>query len=189
MNEQDVGITSAPAAVVGAVIDLASAALGAQAPAVEIVDVEQVIEALRAWRPACVEFAYLDGLALIQQGNWADAEFVFRSLVHESRCMPASQDMLLRCMRALGRVDWAHEARRIADENPASDAARAARALLADEELQQAVRAARRTGVFVAPESAVALNEEKESEASATGGESPAIHAVDISLTMHYMRI
>jgi len=110
MNEQDVGITSAPAAVVGAVIDLASAALGAQAPAVEIVDVEQVIEALRAWRPACVEFAYLDGLALIQQGNWADAEFVFRSLVHESRCMPASQDMLLRCMRALGRVDWAHEA-------------------------------------------------------------------------------
>jgi type III secretion protein HrpB1 len=188
MNQQDVRITSAPAAVVGAVIDLASAALGEDAPAEEVVDVEQVIEALRAWRPECVELAYLDGLVLIRQGNWADAEFVFRGLVRESRCVPASQSMLLRCMRALGQIDWQHEARHIAEDSPDSEAARAARALLADEELQQAVRTARRTGVFVAPESAVVLNEQKESEA-ATGGDSYAIQAVDISLTMNYMRI
>jgi type III secretion protein HrpB1 len=190
MNQPDVCIPFAPApAVVGSIIDLAAAALSGDKSPVEMADVEQVIDALRVWRPACVEFAYLDGLVQIHLGNWTDAEFIFGGLVLKSRCMPASQAMQLRCMHALGSPGWQHEARRLAEDSSSGDAGAVARSMLADDELQQAIRTAHRTGVFVAPESATAAQEAAQPRTAATSGLSHVSLAADLSLMMNYMRI
>ncbi|GAB7524087.1 HrpB1 family type III secretion system apparatus protein [Paraburkholderia sp. 2C] len=179
-----------PAEAVGAVVELVRAAFAAgnTPPAVDTDDLEQAIDALHLMRPTCAEFAFFDGWLLMWREDWEAAEALFRDLVARSVCLPASKGMLLQCMKERDVFGWQDEARRLADEHAGDDVGRLAKTFLARDDLRHAVAAARRTGRFVAPESALALeNADSNQDAGTLAASSQT--ACDLLATMQYMRI
>jgi type III secretion protein HrpB1 len=179
-----------PSEVVGAVIELVRAAFvtGNMPPSVDSDDLEQVIDVLHVLRPACAEFAFFDGWLLMWREDWESAEETFRGLVARSVCVPASKGMLLQCMKERDVFGWQDDARRLADEHGDDDIGRLAKTFLAKDDLKRAVAAAHRTGRFVAPQSALVLdNAEKTRDADTLPALSQS--AGDLLATMQYMRI
>jgi len=179
-----------PSEVVGAVVELVRSAfaVGNTPPAVDTDELEQVIGALHVMRPTCAEFAFFDGWLLMWREAWEEAEALFRDLVVRSVCVPASKGMLLQCMKERDVFGWQDEARKLADEHGDDDIGRLAKTFLARDDLRHAVAAARRTGRFVAPESALALENAEQNQDDRTFAVSSQT-ACDVLATMQYMRI
>ncbi|MET1477257.1 MULTISPECIES: HrpB1 family type III secretion system apparatus protein [Burkholderia] len=179
-----------PSGVVGAIVDLVRVALArAGTPAqVDIDDLEHLVDVLHLLRPDSAEFAFFDGWLHMVREEWSDAERLFRNLVERSVCLPASKGMLLQCLKARQEFGWQEEARHLLEEGGNEEVERLAKVLLASEELKQAVATAKRTGRFVAPDSALAF----ENGAHAEDGEAvatPSSSSSDMLLTMQYMRV
>jgi type III secretion protein HrpB1 len=179
-----------PSAVVGAIVDLVGVAFArAGTPAqVEIDDIEHLVEALHLLRPASAEFAFFDGWLHMLREEWSEAEWLFRDLVERSICLPSSKGMLLQCLKARQEFGWQDEARKLVEENGNEEVARLAKVLLASDELKQAVANAKRTGRFVAPDSALAFENGAHGEDSGAVAP-PSPTSSDMLLTMQYMRI
>lgn len=175
-----------PSVVVVALVDLAGAAFarsGTRAR-LDIEDIEHLVDMLHLLRPDNADFSFFDGWLHMLREEWSDAEQLFRRLVDRSICLPASRGMLLQCLKSGQGFGWQDEARKIVDEGSDKDVIQLAKLLLAGDDLKQAAAEARRTGRFVAPESARAFADEaKADERGASQSTS------DVSLTMHYMRI
>jgi type III secretion protein HrpB1 len=179
-----------PSELVGAIIDLVRAAFarGNTPEQADADDIEHVVEMLHLMRPACADFAFFDGWLHMLREEWSEAEGVFRGLVERSICVPASNGMLLQCLKARQEFGWQDEARRLVAESGDEEVARLAKVLLAGDDLKQAVATAKRTGRFVAPESALAF--EKGAQAGDSGALAPSLESTsDMLLTMQYMRI
>ncbi|TKC86940.1 hypothetical protein FAZ69_20170 [Trinickia terrae] len=183
-----------PSTVVGALVDLAGAAFARSGTyaGVDVDDIEHLVDMLHLLRPGNAEFSYFDGWLHMLRHEWSEAEELFRGLVERSVCLPSSRGMLLQCLKARQEFGWQDEARKIVEEGGDKDVTRLAKLLLASDELKQAAATARRTGRFVAPESALAFEEESkagESGAVAAPPQSQSQSASDLLLTIHYMRI
>ncbi|MEJ0003127.1 MAG: HrpB1 family type III secretion system apparatus protein [Pararobbsia sp.] len=181
-----------PSTVVGALIDLASSAFAHSGTPmeVEIENLEHLVEMLHLLRPDNVDFSFFDGWLRMLHKEWSEAEDIFRGLVERSVCMPASRGMLLQCLKARGDFGWKDEARTIVEEGGDKDVTRLAKLLLASDDLKDAAAAGRRTGRFVTPESARAVEEEEGDEAADNGaGATSSQLTSDMLLAMHYMRI
>ncbi|HEV3104154.1 MAG TPA: HrpB1 family type III secretion system apparatus protein [Trinickia sp.] len=179
-----------PPAVVGAVVELVRAAFArAGTPSsVETDDIELVVESLHTMRPTCAEFAFFDGWLHMLREEWSEAEWVYRGLVERSICAPASSGMLLHCLKKRGESGWQAEASTLAEQCGDKDVAKLAKVLLASDDLQRAAVTAKRTGRFVAPESAL----EFETAAQPEDGDvvaAPSHATSDILFAMQYMRI
>ncbi|MEQ5842575.1 hypothetical protein N0A02_24295 [Paraburkholderia acidicola] len=190
MSDQREHATCAPA-VLGGLADLVGAAFAGcdgLMTKVDVDDIEQLVEALHVLRPTCVEFEFFDGWLYMLRKEWAEAESVYRRLIECSVCMPASRGMLLQCMKATHTFGWQDEARKVIEECSNDDVTRLAKTLIANDDLQHAYAAARRTGQFVAPESTRELEQEKvaqESQPSAVR----TLTADDMLMSMQYIRI
>jgi type III secretion protein HrpB1 len=180
-----------PREALGVVTDLAAAAFaaagGAAAGAPDVDDLEQLVDALHVLRSDNADFAFFDGWLQMLRRNWDEAEWIFRGLVARSVCVPASHGMLLQCLKARNVFGWQDEARRIADEQGDSDVGRLARTLLAAADLQRATLEAARTGRFVPPESALALERDDDAPAASGAGFAPA--PPELPLTLQYLRV
>lgn len=143
------------AAVVGGLIQIVIVALTERfpTPQADLDDVDQLIEALHTLRPNCTDFDFLDGMMQLTRKNWIDATAIFRSLVSQAIRLPASRGLLMYCMRQTGDPDWRTEADQLRQEYDLADVALVARSLIAGEDLSHAIESAKRTGVFVLPES------------------------------------
>ncbi|PMS22562.1 hypothetical protein C0Z18_04350 [Trinickia dabaoshanensis] len=179
-----------PSGVVGAIVDLVGVAFGgAGTPAqVDIDDIEHLVQALHLLRPESSEFVFFDGWLLMLRGEWSEAEWVFRGLVERAICLPASKGMLLQCLKAKQEFGWQEEARKLLEEGGNEDVERLAKVLLASDELKQAVATAKRTGRFVAPDSALAFEQDAQVEDSGAVA-TPSQTSSDMLLAMKYMRI
>ena len=182
--------SSWPPAVVGAIVDLTGAAFANSGTrtGVDIEDIEHLVAMLHLLRPDNADFSFFDGWLHMLRDEWSEAEELFRHLVERSVCLPASRGMLLKCLKARDEFGWQDEARRIVEDEGDRDVTRLAKLLLAGDDLKHAAADARRTGRFVAPESARSLDDE------AAAGDSAAAQpqlpsANDMLMTMHYMRI
>lgn len=179
-----------PSTVVGSIVDLTGAAFahcGTQAK-LDIEDLEHVVDMLHLLRPDNADFSFFDGWLHMLREEWSDAEHLFRSLVDRAICLPSSRGMLLQCLKAAQDFGWQEEARRIVEDGGDKDVTRLAKLLLASDDLKQAAATARRTGRFVAPESARAFEEEAGAEDSGAVA-TPTQSTSDVLLTMQYMRI
>lgn len=181
-----------PREALGVVTDLAAAAFVAGGRAPETLDdLEQLVEALHVLRPDNADFAFFDGWLQMLRQNWDEAEWIFRDLVARAACLPSSHGMLLQCLKARQVFGWQDEARRLAEDHGEHDVGRLARTMLAADDLQRATLDATRTGRFVAPESALALEQDGEAALAAstgiTQGFAPAAH--ELPLALQYLRI
>ncbi len=197
MNDLENGTRAAPE-VAGALVDLAGAAFASigTAGAVDVEDVEQLVEALHSLRPDCEEIGFFDGWLCIARKEWDDAETIYRDLVTRSLCMPASSGMLLQCMKARKTFGWQDEARKVVDDYGSHEVGKLARTMLAADDVHQAIETARRTGNFVAPESVKALEDADRGAASGSASSTAdrsappaAQNAHDMMLAMQYLRI
>ena len=192
MSDQREHATCAPA-VLGCLADLVGAAFAGcdgLTTKVDVDDIEQLVEALHVLRPTCVEFAFFDGWLFMLRKEWAEAESVYRGLIERSVCMPASRGMLLQCMKATHTFGWQDEARKVIEECGNDDVTRLAKTLIANDDLQHAYAAARRTGQFVTPESTRELEQEKEKAAQEPQPSvARALTADDMLMSMQYIRI
>jgi type III secretion protein HrpB1 len=187
MNQQKEQAKCPPAAL-GCLVDLVSAAFGATSglgAKVDIDDIEQMVDALHALRPGFAEFEFFDGWVHLLRRDWASAEAVYRSLIERSVCIPSSKGMLLRCLKSSKTFGWQEEARKLADEYHDHEVGRLARVYLAGDDLQEAYAVARRTGHFVAPESAREL---EQGTAPSPAKVEPAL-TNDMLMSMQYIRI
>jgi type III secretion protein HrpB1 len=179
-----------PSAAVGAIVDLVRAALAGHAgPArIEIDDIEQLVEVLHVMRPERAEFAFFDGWLMMLREEWSDSARLFRDLADRSICLPASRGMLLRCLKAAQEPGWQEEARKLVEEGEDEEVTRLAKVLLASDDVKQAVATAKRTGRFVAPDSAREFEDGARPEASSTLA-TPSQPISDMQLVLQYMRI
>jgi type III secretion protein HrpB1 len=179
-----------PSGVVGAIASLVGMAFaGAGTPAqVDADDIEHLVQALHSLRPASAEFTFFDGWLHMLRGEWNEAEWLFRDLVERGICLPSSRGMLLQCLKARQEFGWQEEARKLLEEGGDEEVVRLAKVLLASDELKQAVATAKRTGRFVAPDSALAFEDGAPVQESGTVA-APSQPSSDMLLTMHYLRI
>jgi type III secretion protein HrpB1 len=179
-----------PRAALGAVVDVTAAAFAAsdrRAGAVDLDDLEQLVGTLHRLRPGCAEFAFFEGWLQMLREDWDEAVSIFRDLADRSICLPSSQGMLLQCLKAREAFGWQDEARKLAEEHEGDEVGQLARALLASAPLQRAQLDAARTGRFVPPESALALEQDAAPESSAQAAAAPLVF--EPSLVMQYLRI
>lgn len=180
-----------PPAALGCLVDLVSAAFAATSglgAKVDVDDIEQMVDTLHVLRPAFADFEFFDGWLHLLRRDWASAETVYRGLIERSVCMPASKGMLLRCLKSSKTFGWQDEARKLADEYRDHEVGRLARVYLAGDDLQEAYATARRTGYFVAPESARELDQG--AVGRQTKADAPAaLTTGDMLLSMQYIRI
>jgi type III secretion protein HrpB1 len=180
-----------PSMAVGAIVDLVGAAFAAGGGPSELDyldDLEQIIDALHVLRPASADFAFFDGWLDMLRKNWEDAEATFRDLIVRSQCLPASKGMLLRCLKAREAFGWQDEAKMLLEEyGDNDDVGRLARALLASEDLREAVAAGKRSGRFVAPESVVALETANATHKDSVAAASERANQ-NLLLSMQYLR-
>jgi type III secretion protein HrpB1 len=120
--------------------------------------------------------------------EWSDAAQLFRNLADRSICLPASRGMLLRCLKAGREPGWQEEARKVVDEGGDDEVIRLAKILLASDDVKQAVATAKRTGRFVAPDSAREFESGARAE-PASAATTPSQVTTDMQLVMQYMRI
>jgi type III secretion protein HrpB1 len=181
---------SCPQSIVEAVVELVTTALdpaGATAQ-VECDDVESVIDALHAMRPGCAEFSFFDGWLHVRRQEWSEAECRFLDLVERSICLPQSKAMLLQCLMAQQKFGWREETKKIAEMGGDDPAVALARALIATDDMVEAMETASRTGEFVVPDSMPALQEGV--PAVKDGTVEPMPHAAaGVPLSVQYMRI
>jgi type III secretion protein HrpB1 len=179
-----------PPAVAGAIVDLVRLAFDSAGTLgqADIDDIDHLVQALHVLRPALSEFAFFDGWVHMLREEWRDGERVFRDLVERSVCLPASKGMLLHCLKAGQQSGWQEEARKLLDEGAGEEVERLAKILLASDELTQAVETARRTGRFLAPESALAIEKSAQAE-DGSAAAAPSHAPGEAHLTMQYMRI
>ncbi len=190
MDDQREHAKCAPA-VLGCLVDLVGAAFAASdgvATKVDVDDIEQLVDVLHALRPTCADFEFFDGWLYMLRKDWAEAEAVYRRLIERSVCVPASHGMLLQCVRARQTFGWQHDARKLVEEYGDHEVGRLARTFLANDDLQHAYETARRTGTFVAPESAREL--EEGTAPSETRSSAPrSLTSDDLMMSMQYIRI
>jgi type III secretion protein HrpB1 len=101
--------------------------------------------------------------------------------------MPASRSMLMYCMSETGDPEWRVEAEKLRQDDDLAGIALVAQSLIAREDLTSAIDSAKRTGVFVVPES---IDDMRTIAAGSKLGKSqeaaPATSASDNMMLMQY---
>jgi len=162
--------------VVGGLIEAATTALMEDFPrtSVNLDDVEMMLEALHALRPNTLELHTLDGLLHVVRGQWHDAIRILRTVSDGLPGFGYARALLSLSLSATGDRTW----RQCADEVLASDASRSVKALamavVARNDMLDAIRASRLGADFVPPESMTALQELTRLEDAFAAGQSDA---------------
>jgi type III secretion protein HrpB1 len=145
--------------LIGGLIETATTALMESFPntSVNTDDVEALLVALHVLRPNTVELDTLDGILQIVRSQWPEAIRILRAVNERVPQFDYAKALLAFSLSAAGDPIW----RQYADELLAGNAARSIKALVmavvARNDMLEAVRTTRMGGAFVTPESLAAL--------------------------------
>lgn len=140
-------------------------------PRVDLDDVEQLVSAVRVLMPDVPEIGLFEGLLLAAKGRWLEAGQVFRFLSDNKQCYPDSKALLGYCLSVVREPEWQVVINEVMEHESAPNALTLARIVVAKNDYRRALEEARNTGVFVLPESARRLNEERAAQAAEAAAE------------------
>ena len=165
-------------ATLNALIEIASAGLFRHFPAAstDTIDIELVLDALRAYRPKVAEIDTLYGVLHIVNGRWEDASRTLRDVIDAAPSFGYAKAMYAYCLSSQNDAGWRQWADQALEGNAAPETRALIRALGVRADLE-AARDNHRGGEFVLPESYRDLAEEqsaKESSAAQPSQEAAA---------------
>ncbi|MFM0040884.1 MULTISPECIES: HrpB1 family type III secretion system apparatus protein [Paraburkholderia] len=146
-------------------------------------DVDALLEALHALRPALLEFYAFDGFVHAARRDWHAAIDIFAALTDKSIGLPGNAAMLIYCVAANGDAQW----RALSDdmlsvESLAREARLFVMSVVAHYDMAEAHKRSLRTGILVEPESMQRLRR----ETIGANADTPA-SAERRSLAEHYL--
>jgi type III secretion protein HrpB1 len=115
-------------------------------------DIEAVLEVLHILRPNVPELEFLDGVAKMAQSCWDEASHIFRNVCQRAPHFDISKALLANCLASMGDSEWKQHASEIMAGNASADARGVIRALIAREDIVEAVKEYR-GGEFIIPDS------------------------------------
>jgi len=159
------------------------------------VDLDELEHLFGALRLLCKPAPALDMIAgrmLIVKGDWIAATQAFRELAEQGHCLPNSRAMQIYCMSENRDADWRVEAHQLLQDATSPDAIRLVTAVMARNDLDQALATFKQTGEFELPESINQLIAERRERLVAEAAQAQSVPtAIDSSLMMsgQYMRL
>lgn len=158
---------------------------------IDVDDIEQLVGAVRLLCEPAPELDMIGARVQIVRGDYIGATQAFRELADKGHCLPNSRAMQIYCMSENGDGDWQVEANQMMMNETSPDAVRLLRTIVARNELNSAIKKAKATGEFEAPESLKALVAERQrAEADQAAQAQPVPSMIDPSLMGgQYMRL
>ena len=143
-------------------------------------DIEMVLDALAILRPKVGELEIFTGLLLMQRGQWDEAVHLFSGLVARSPSYTYAKALLAFCLSYKGDSNWRQTATEAMREQPDRTTRALVRALVARDELEEAMRAHQNGAPFEVPASIAKLAEDVDGEPDLSVPAAPAQSAAQV---------
>lgn len=145
--------------VVGGLIETVTAALLGNFPMHESnpEDIEMMLDALKVLRPKVVELETFTAMLQMQRGHWDEAIHIFTRVIASAPHFVYAKALLAYCLSFKGDPNWRQTAVEAMQENPGRETRQLVRALVAREDLEEALRARQDGAPFQVPVSVATL--------------------------------